>query len=249
MLICQLFSAFYKRIRLSKKFYNLSFNFNPMLVGQLLEKGIRLDRRELDQDREIKISRYENFVLVRSGCDEESSYILIAYSLSITKPYVDRPSEGIFQIALEKGKKNDVLLNFLHSVYVKSKCVSLPDLCIKFNQSVYAINIEIFPIQSNGDLNRLCVAGINEIIKILELKTYFTPAVFQFSSSSSKLIFDPTQAEVDESSWKVLAVMKSTREFLQIEKIGIGISFSEYQNALERILEKAKAYYLSHPKF
>lgn len=197
-----------------------------MLVRDLALKSLRMSNRMPDEHREIQIEYFNNIVVVRSGNGLSDSCIYIAYSKTISQPYPDKPSEGIFQISFERGRKNDLLINFLNNVYIKSRCISKTDLCLKFNQECYSVNIEIFPIQTNGDLFRLSVAGINKIIELLDVKTYFLPRVFQFASVSGTVFSDPDDSEYKASEWRMTVAMRSTREFLFIEKTGCG-TFAE----------------------
>lgn len=210
-----------------------------MFVKDILAKEMRVDCRGLEESRNIQIENLENTVIVRSGNKKTDSYLILSYKKSISKPYQDKPSEGIFQINLEKGKKNDLLLNFLHNTYVKSKCLSMSDLCLKFNQRVYSINIEIFPIQVNGDLFKLCIEGINRIIYILDLKTYFKPKLVQYVGIGDRILLDPTEDESLCCDWQMNVVMKSSREFLLIEKIGKAIPMTCFSTVITNTMTKS----------
>lgn len=209
-----------------------------MLIKDLATKDLRLDGRKFDETRDIHLETFNNMLVLKSGNRTSDSYVIFSYKKSITKPFPDKPSEGIFQINLEKGKKNDILLNFLHNAYTKSKCISMSDLCIQFNKSVYCVSIEIFPIQVNGDLFRLCVEGINKILEILELKTYFKPKIIQYAGIGQKIFIDSTENEILSCDWQLNVVMKSTREFLMIEKVGTGIPMDCFSAIITEAMTK-----------
>ncbi len=214
-----------------------------MLVKDLAEKDLRMDKREFKETRQISYDLRDNMLTVRSGSKTSDSLVIFSFVKTESIPFQDKPSEGIFQINLEKGKKNDILLNFLQNTYIKSKCIAMSDLCIKFNQSVYCVTIEIFPIQTNGDLFRLCVSGINKIIQLLEIKKFFLPEIYQFSGVCKKILNDPTENEIAASDWQMNVVMKSTREFLSIDKSGEGIP----NNIFTSILDESKSQSLPKP--
>ena len=187
-----------------------------MLASELIKIEKRISNRLIDQERDISFAHYENYLVVRC----EKSCICMYYSKNITKPYLDRPSEGCFQLTLDRARKNDSLMNFLHRIYISSKCIAMEDLCIKFNQEVYSINIDIYPIQTDGNLFKMCVEGINQVLKILEIKTYFNPICHTFASLEDTIVTDPTEMELSQSSWSAIAVMRSSRELIFLEKKG-----------------------------
>lgn len=207
-----------------------------MLVHDLLKKNLRMDGRSPGQFRSISFVHFADHLVVQSA----SSYVYIFFSKTPCKPLPDRPSEGILQITLEKGRKSDVLLNFLHKIYTKSRCLSMSDLCVTFNQEVYLISIDICPVQTDGDVFRLSVAGINEVIKTLGLKVFFTPTYLGYCSIEDTLVADPDEHELLNSKWSMSAVMKSTREVLCVEKVGEGVSQNEILGALDRAFADAR---------
>lgn len=203
-----------------------------MLIKELSLKKLRINKRSYNQQREVHFTLLNNLLIVQS----KDSCIYLSFSKTVKKPYTDKPTEGVFQICIERGKKNDLLLNFLHKIYQRGRCISTTDLCIKRNKEVYWINIEIVPIQPNGDLFRMSVEGINEILKILEIKTQFIPKVYQFVKIENLLLIDPEDREMLEADWGMNVVMKSTREFLLIEKNGKGIDLTEAINVMNEVI-------------
>ncbi len=204
-----------------------------MLVKKLSLKNLRISKRELNEQRRIQFKSFDNMLVVQT----KDSCVYLSYSKTKVKPYWDKPSEGMFQVIYQKGKKNDSLVNFLHNVYIRSKCVSTKDLCIRTGQEVYFVNIEILPIQTNGDLFRLCIEGINEIIRLLELKVYFSPKVIQFACIENTVVVDPEDKENIASRWGITVAMKSTREFLYVEKTGKGVGATEVLDAVDKAMQ------------
>lgn len=210
------------------------------LVKELAKKGQRISRRACEEPRLIQLQWFENVLCVRSGPLPNNSCVYFSFTKQKTKPYPDKPSEGIFHISLERGRKNDSLLNFLHNVYIKSRCICTSDLCLRFNQEVYSVAIEIYPVQAQGDLFRLCMEGINEIIKRLEIKTYFKPEIIQVGEIEGVMMHDLEDAELQASGWTVNVVMKSTRELLLVEKTGEGIESDEILKVVDYAMSTVK---------
>lgn len=207
-----------------------------MLAQELGLKKLRMDCRACDECRRVETRLFNSMLVVRSGSSPRDSCLYFSFSKTKTEPFPDKPAEGILQLSLEKGKKNDPLLNLLHNVYIKSKCVSMADLCLRPSREVYLLNIEIHPIQADGDLYRLCVAGINEILRVLDVKTYFQPRVFQCACVGGTVMDDPGEEEVAASSWSTVVVMKSTREILLVDKVGGECSIEDILKSVDRAM-------------
>ncbi|KAM0681065.1 Rrp42p [Glugoides intestinalis] len=210
-----------------------------MLVHDLAAKHLRISGREYNQSRTVTCEQTENILVVRSGSKPSDSCVYIAFSKKKEQPYPDKPTEGIFHLSFEKGKRNDLLMNVLYNVYIKSRCISPSDLCISSGEEVWSVSIEIIPLQANGDLLKLCVIGINRILEALEIRMYFTPSVYPFVSLSGKLIYDPDERELEESDWRVLIVMRSRRELLIVEKNGKGVNASDIFEVIENTIQLA----------
>lgn len=181
----------------------------------------------MGQHREIACTSLPGLMLVAS----DRSAVAMTYTAGTAVPFPDKPGEGIFQIS-SLSKKNDVLVNFLHNVYVKSKCVALD--VVKFSQEVAMVSIDIKAIECDGDLFRLCVAGVNAIIAHLGLKTLFVPRCLCYGSIQGIVVSDPDACELEAADWTMHVVMKSTREILLTEKKGVACSKEDIMQVLDR---------------
>ena len=197
-----------------------------MLVDELIGMGERISSRTLLQHRDISINYFPNLVAVSSG----NSTVLLTYNKSIGKPYKDKPADGIFNINL-LGKKNDSLINFIYNSYKRSKCIVLD--IIKYNQVVEILTINIRVIESDGDLYRLCLAGINGIIKQLGIKHTFIPIYYRYASIGEHIIADPEYKELAIADWTIHIAMKSTREILVMEKTGKQAKIEEIMSVVD----------------
>ncbi|KAI4291131.1 hypothetical protein PAPHI01_0405 [Pancytospora philotis] len=204
-----------------------------MFARELAQMNERISARRPDELRAIAVEHFPGLVYVRSA----KAAIAVTYSSGTTAPYPDRPGEGIFQIALA-GKKNDLLVGFLQSVYIKSKCVTLDVL--KYACAVEAVSIEIKVMEVDGNLYSMCIAGINAVIAALSLKRLFLPSVFSFCSIDGRLLCDPDALELEASDWKSYVVMKSTREALLVELEGSSCPPQDVADIIDRAYDGMK---------
>lgn len=205
-----------------------------MLTTELLKIGERESGRAMNQHREIQIEHFPNMVIARSS----GSAIVLTYSLCIATPLPDKPGDGIFHIGIT-GRKNDVLLNFLQSVFVNSKCLSLA--MYRYNFEVQALTIDIKLVEADGNLYALCVSGINAIISKLDLKAFFTPVVFSYCAIGDRVVSDPDEREQQVSVWKGHVVMKSVREILLSEVNGNPCSCEAVVGVIDKAYEDMAA--------
>jgi len=75
-------------------------------------------------------------------------------------------------------------------------------------------------LENDGNINSLCIGAINEVVRVLELKTYFMPRCVLYCSIEGVVVSDPDARELKEAEWRCIAVFKSTRELLLFEKSG-----------------------------
>ncbi|KAI5149701.1 hypothetical protein ENBRE01_1065 [Enteropsectra breve] len=204
-----------------------------MLVEELAQIEERISSRAITEIRGVEFRVFPNFIIAET----RGSSVVLTYNKFNSVPYPDRPNEGIFQISLA-NRKNDMLLNMLNKIYVHLKCVNMN--VIRFNKEVEALVIDIKVVECDGDLYRLCIAGINKIIEILKIHTYFTPRCFGYCSLEKKLISDPTLQELEKAQWRAYVVMKSSREMLLLEKIGEGCSEMDVMEVVDRAYSEVK---------
>ncbi|KAI5168790.1 hypothetical protein PAEPH01_0423 [Pancytospora epiphaga] len=178
-----------------------------MLASELLEIGERPSFRALEEHRDVSLNLWPNIIEIESS----GSAVIITYELGFSIPHIDKPGEGVLHIGLV-GKKNDILLSFLNGIYINSKCVAL-EVC-EYGRKVQSLSIDIKVVSTDGNLFQLCVKGINEVIKSLKLKSYFTPTILTYAGYKNRVVSDPDASELDVCDWTGYIVMKSVREIL-----------------------------------
>ncbi|KAJ8986092.1 hypothetical protein NQ317_003387 [Molorchus minor] len=128
-----------------------------------LAEWTRLDGRAFDEFREIQIEFGKDW-----GCCYVSlgkTKVLAQVSCEIQQPKSSRPSEGILNINIElnpiaaphfeAGRQSDlsVQLNRLLEKCLKdSKAVDLESLCIKMNEKVWALRLDINVLNHEGNI-------------------------------------------------------------------------------------------------
>lgn len=200
-----------------------------MLCTKLLEMDQRESFRGLYEHRKIIINKYPNLI---EAISDRSSVIFSYYDYP-TIPYADKPSEGIFQFNLSH-RKNDMLLNFLQGLYIKSGCIDQSSMVVKMGIEVLAVCIDIRIIQTDGNLFALCVAGINAVIADIGIKILFLPKIFTYALVAGRFISDPDANELLAAEWTYTIVMKSSREMILFEKLGDLCDVSDVMAVVDR---------------
>ncbi|HLC77973.1 MAG TPA: exosome complex protein Rrp42 [Candidatus Nanoarchaeia archaeon] len=158
----------------------------PRLTGerirQYLEQGKRFDGRDLNEFRDLKIEtgiskNAEGSVRVILGKTE----VLVGIKMGVTAPYPDSPDKGNLMVtsellplsserfesgppkfpAIELGRVIDRFIR-------ESKFIELEKLCIKEGEKVWEIFIDIYSINSDGNL--MDAAGIGAIVALKHAK-------------------------------------------------------------------------------
>ncbi|GMM37588.1 exosome non-catalytic core subunit [Saccharomycopsis crataegensis] len=156
------------------KLAGLSLNEQEFLTDSL-KQGIRSDGRSLDQFRDVEITLGDQpgYVDVRLG----KTRVAVRVSGSITKPYEDRPFEGIFTISteigpiagafFENGRPSDeeVLVSRLIEKAIKrSGALDVEGLCIVAGDKCWNIRADIhFMDFDGGFIDASCIGVITAL--------------------------------------------------------------------------------------
>ncbi|AFM98406.1 RNase PH-like exoribonuclease [Encephalitozoon hellem ATCC 50504] len=212
-----------------------------MIVKNLAGIKERFDNRKIEELREFGVERISNSCLVRMG----ASQLLATFQKSTSKPYIDRPHEGIISFSASTGgKRYERLLNFLHKVYIKQKSIDLESLCVKLNEEVVFIHIDLRVLSSDGNIYGLAVKGVNSVLEALGVRVNYVPQCFSYCSIGSVIITDPSEDEQKEGDWNCVIVMKSPKEIVLLEKVG---KECEIENMLEVVERSARSFVMRIP--
>ncbi len=158
-------------------------NFIKQNLIKALESNIRVDNRKLLDFRRLKVEvntvkTAEGFARVKLGETE----VLAGVKLSVDKPFNDTPEEGVISVSadlsplaspeFESGPpdiKSIELARIIDRGIREAEAVDLKKLCIEPWEKVWVVNVDICPINDDGNL--IDASGIAAIIALHN--TYF----------------------------------------------------------------------------
>lgn len=149
----------------------ISTNERAFLI-ESLKQGIRFDGRKLDEMRDpiITLSKTEyGYVEVKLG----KTHLAVRVSCEISKPFSDRPFEGIFTINsevspmaspfFESGKSSDeevLISRLIEKAVRRSNALDLESLCIVAGEKVWHIRVDINFLNFDGGLIDASCIGV-----------------------------------------------------------------------------------------
>jgi exosome complex component RRP42 len=135
-------------------------------IAQLLEKGKRLDGRELTEYREIKleqgmIERAEGSARVRIGKTE----VVVGTKIELGEPFTDTPNEGVLTVnaelvplaspGYEPGPPDENSIELARIVdrgIRESKMIDTEKLCIEPGKKVFVVFVDVYVLNHDGNL-------------------------------------------------------------------------------------------------
>src|SRR3990167_721730 len=206
-------------------------------IKEYLQEGKRFDGRKLDEFREITIespvsNKAEGSVRVRLGKTE----VVVGIKMEIATPYPDSPDKGNLMVtsellplssprfesgppkfpAIEVGRLVDRAIR-------ESKFIEFEKLCIKEGEKVWAVFIDIYSINDDGNLIDAAGIGAVAALKMAKMPKYNEetgkalydeptnesiplrkefPICITSHKIGEKIIVDPTLEEEDVSEAK-----------------------------------------------
>ena len=188
-------------------------------IKQYLEEGKRFDGRKLDEFRDIVIEKdvsnqAEGSVRVKLGKTE----VIVGIKMNVGEPYADSPNKGNLIVTAEllplsspryelgPPKIESIELARVTDRFIReSKFIELEKLCIKKEEKVWTIFIDIYSINADGNL--LDAAGIGAIAALKNAK------IPQYDKKTEKVIYG-------ELSEKKLPLKKDIPLSITFHKIG-----------------------------
>lgn len=172
-------------------------------IKEYLKEGKRFDQRKPDEFREISIEtgvsdKAEGSARVRIGKTE----VIVGIKLDVSEPYPDSPDEGKLIVtsellplssprfesgpprfpAIELGRLIDRAVR-------ESKFIDFGKLCIKKGEKVWAVFIDIYSINDDGNL--IDAAGLGALVA---LKTAKLP---KYDEKNEKVVYEePTNKKI-----------------------------------------------------
>ncbi len=135
-------------------------------IAQLMSKGKRLDGRELNEYREIKvemglIEKAEGSARVLLGKTE----VLVGVKVEVGEPFTDTPNEGVLTVnaelvplaspSFEPGPPDENSIELARVVdrgLRESKAINLEKLCLEPGKKVVVVFIDVYVLNHDGNL-------------------------------------------------------------------------------------------------
>ncbi|OAD59419.1 Exosome complex component RRP45 [Eufriesea mexicana] len=138
-------------------------NCERNFVNKAVQRGIRLDGRNLMEARPVKIYFASNW----GGCMVllGQTRVIAQVTCDIQKPKTSRPNEGMLHINVElnpiaaqhfdSGRQSEISILIsrqLEKCYQDSKCIDLESLCIIADKQVWNLRVDVNVINHDGNL-------------------------------------------------------------------------------------------------
>jgi len=153
-------------------------------IAQLMSKGKRLDGRELNDYREIKvemgvIEKAEGSARVLLGKTE----VLVGVKIGIGKPFPDTPNEGVLTVnvelvplaspTFEPGPPREDAIELARVVdrgIRESKAIDLEKLCLEPGKNVLIVFVDVYVLNYDGNL--IDASAIATLAALLNTKMF-----------------------------------------------------------------------------
>lgn len=147
-----------------------------------LNKGVRYDRRKLDEFRKVEIEygiskSAEGSARARIGNTE----VIVGVKLGIEKPYPDTPEEGCLMVGAEllplsspdfesgpPGIESIELARVVDRGIREAKAIDMKKLCIEKGEKAWSVFIDVCTINDDGNL--LDAAGLAALAALKDTK-------------------------------------------------------------------------------
>lgn len=213
-------------------------------IEEMVEKGERLDERKLLEFRPITIEQNiarmaEGSARVKIGDTE----VIAGVKLGAITPFTDSPDEGCLMVAAElwplASEKFEMgppsiqaieLARIIDRGIRESHCIDMKKLCIKEGELVWAVYVDIYPINVDGNLiDASALAAIaalkSAVLPVLEgekikygehttkkLPMNKVPITVTFYKVGKSFILDPTIPEEESAKLRLSIAMTFDKE-------------------------------------
>ncbi len=224
-------------------------------IAELLDENIRLDNRKADEYRDIKITfgvskNAEGSVMVEFG----NTKVIAGVKLNALEPFPDTPEEGILITSAEliplasdefepgaPDAKAIELSRIIDRGIRESGFIDFKKLCIKPGEKVWAIYLDIYPINDDGNLLDAAALASVLALKTAVLPKYENDKVLfgEFTDKPLPLVDDkmPILVTVYKINGNLLIDPTSVEEKTVEAGISVAVSFPKNKpviNALQK---------------
>lgn len=239
-----------------------------------LKKGVRLDGRAPDEFRPLTIETgvsktAEGSAMVRCG----ETMLIAGVKLSTGTPYPDTPNEGVLIVnaellpisnpAFESGPPSIDSIEMSRVIdrgVRESKTIDVKSLCIKPSESVWLVNVDICPLNADGnliDLGGLAAIAALKDTRLPQLKNgqpdykaeptnerlpvASTPIPITVVKIGDVLLVDPTQDEYDIADARLTVTTEEDGTICALQKGGdFPLMLDEVERMIDLASDKAK---------
>jgi len=240
-------------------------------LRESLAKGIRYDGRKKDEFRNIEI--ITGFIGTAEGsahvkCGETE--VIAGVKMSLEKPFPDTPDQGILMVGAEllpmsnpkyEGGPPDAtaieLARVIDRGIRESKSLDNKRLCIKAGEKVWTINVDISPLNDDGNL--IDVGSIAAVAAILNARFPFVendkvdykqkttekvpinriPIAVTVLKVGNAIIVDPTELEEQALDARLTVTTIDDGRLCSIQKGGVGtLSIEEIDKMIDLAVHK-----------
>lgn len=129
-------------------------NNERAFVEKAIAEGLRVDKRRLDEFRNLGIFFGKNFgsAIVSLG----DTKVFASVSCEISTPKTTRPNEGTIFINVEMGSQQNeaciVVTRILERTIRDSRCIDQESLCIIAEEKVWNLRVDITVLNNEGNV-------------------------------------------------------------------------------------------------
>lgn len=145
-------------------------NNERTFVEKAIAEGLRIDKRGLNEFRNLGIFFGKNFGSVIASLGETK--VFASVSCEVSTPKTTRPNEGTIFINVEMGSQQNepciVVTRILERTIRESNCIDLESLCIVAEEKVWNLRIDISILNNEGNVaGKLFSYGIKVFTEII----------------------------------------------------------------------------------
>lgn len=248
-------------------------SIDPELIREIVFKEKRMDNRHFDEYREVVVetnaaAQAEGSARVRIGETE----VIAGVKMDVGTPFPDTPDEGVMMVAVEllplaspdfesgpPGEQAVELARIVDRAIRESKVVDFKKLCIKPEEKVWMVFIDIDVLDDDGNLyDAACLAAVAALknARIPELnekeKPVYdkkgsnaipingTPVSTTFVKIGNHILADPDLAEESAADARLTVGTVDTNDGIKLCSMQKGGSAGLSTEEIERILEAAE---------
>lgn len=250
----------------------MAFTSKEHIVSSL-KKGVRLDGRKPLEFRPISIktnciATAEGSALVRCGDTE----VLAGVKMAAGTPYADTPNSGVLSVNAELLPISNPLFESgppsIESIELarvidrgvrESKCIDVDALCIKAGEKVWMVNVDLCPLNTDGNLVDIGGLAVIAALKNTRLPTLVDgkadyhkktderlpvssiPLPITIVKIGDVLLIDPTYDELQVAEARLTVTTEENGTICSLQKGGDGpLTIDEVSKMLDIAADKAK---------